>query len=124
MENFTKQTEMQNVTQESNTGQRIIKVIFGIIEIILAFRIVLKLMGANAGNAFVKGIYNISHPFVKLFEGIFSGSTTGGTETVGVFEPATLIAMIVIGIVAMIVIMLMPNSSNRTKKTQYMEHDE
>jgi len=124
MNKITKQTEMQNVTQKSNNVQRITYVIFSLIEILLAMRLVFKLLGANSENAFVKGIYNITHPLVKIFEGIFARSTLSGSESISVFEPATLIAMVVIGIIAWILMMLVPQSSNSSKKTEYMENDE
>jgi len=124
MKQITKQTEMQNVTQKSNNVQRITYVIFSIIEILLAMRLVFKLLGANSANAFVKGIYNITHPLVKIFEGIFSHSTVSGSESISVFEPGTLIAMVVIGIIAWILMMLLPESSNSSRKTEYMENDE
>ena len=124
MKQITKQTKMQNVTQKSNNVQRIMYVIFSIIEILLAMRLVFKLLGANSENAFVKGIYNITHPLVKIFEGIFSHSTVSGSESISVFEPGTLIAMVVIGIIAWILMMLLPESSNSSRKTEYMENDE
>ena len=124
MKQITKQTEMQNVTQKSNNVQRIAYVIFSIIEILLAMRLVFKLLGANSANTFVKGIYNITHPLVILFEGIFSRTTVSGSENISVFEPGTLIAMVVIGIIAWIVMMLIPESRNSLKKTEYTENDE
>jgi len=124
MKQITKQTEMQNVTQKSNNVQRITYVIFSIIEILLAMRLVFKLLGANSANAFVKGIYNITHPLVMIFEGIFSRTTVSGSENISVFEPGTLIAMVVIGIIAWIVMMLIPESRNSLKKTEYTENDE
>jgi len=124
MKQITKQTEMQNVTQKSNNVQRITYVIFSIIEILLAMRLVFKLLGANSANAFVKGIYNITHPLVMIFEGIFSRTTVSGSENISVFEPGTLIAMIVIGIIAWILMMLIPESRNSLKKTEYTENDE
>ena len=124
MKQITKQTEMQNVSQESSIIQRIIYVLFGIIELVLAFRLIFKLMGANAGNAFVHGIYNVSHPFVKIFEGIFSNATVCGTENITIFEPGTLISMLVIGIIAFILMTLMPKSNDSSKKTEYTEHNE
>ena len=124
MKQITKQTEMQNVTHKSNNVQRITYVIFSIIEILLAMRLVFKLLGANSENAFVKGIYNITHPLVMIFEGIFSRTTVNGSENISVFEPGTLIAMIVIGIIAWILMMLIPESRNSLKKTEYTENDE
>jgi len=124
MKQITKQTEMQNVTQKSNNVQRITYVIVSLIEILLAMRLVFKLLGANSDNAFVKGIYNITHPLVKIFEGIFSRTTVSGSENISVFEPATLIAMVVLGIIAWILMMLIPDSRNSSKKTEYTEDDE
>ena len=124
MKQITKQTEMQNMTQKSNMVQRIMYVIFGIIELLLAFRLVFKLMGANSANAFVHGIYNITHPFVKIFEGIFSNSTVSGTENITILEPATLIAMLVVGIIAFILMTLIPQSTNSSKKTEYTENND
>jgi len=124
MKQITKQTHMQNATQENNIWQRILKVIFGIIEMILAFRLVFKLMGASSENTFVRGIYNITHPLVKIFEGIFSRSTASGSENVRVFEPATLIVMLLIGIIALIFMTLMPSTGKSSRKSEYTEHEE
>ncbi len=124
MEQMTRQTETRNTKQESNIVQRIIGVIFGVIEILLAFRLVFKLLGANPTNGFVQGIYNITQPFVGIFEGIFSRVTTSGAETTAVFEPATLIAMVVVALIAWIVLKLMtPRSSTRVERTEYTEQD-
>ena len=58
---------------------------FHIIEMMLSFRLVFKLMGANSENTFVQGIYNITYHFVKLFEIIFSRSIVSGSESGWVF---------------------------------------
>jgi flagellar biogenesis protein FliO len=124
MEDMTRQTETRNIKQESNTAKRIIGTIFSIIEILLAFRLIFKLLGANPTNGFVQGIYNLTQFFVGIFEGIFSRATTSGAETTAVFEPATLIAMVVVAIIAWVVLKLMtPRSSTRVERTEYTEHD-
>jgi len=124
MEDMFKQTEMRETKQESHIVQNIIGIIFVLIEILLAFRLVFKLLGANPINGFVKGIYSGTQFFVGSFEGIFSRTTTGGLETTAVFEPATLIAMVVIALIAWGVLKLIkPRTSNRFERTEYMEHD-
>ncbi|HAM63758.1 MAG TPA: hypothetical protein DCP62_09000 [Erysipelotrichaceae bacterium] len=96
----------------------IVMILFSIIEVLLGFRFVFKLMGANASNVFVSGIYNFTQFFVGIFEGIFSKATTGGAETEAVFEPATLIAIIVVGLIAWGVMKLMAQTAQRTRSTQ------
>lgn len=109
METHTKETV---TTEESGTGQAtntptkrestgsqsiqyVIYWIFGVLEVLLAFRLVLKLFGANPGSGFVSWIYNFSAGFVWPFWGIFPNPTTEGAVTTAVFEPATLVAIIV-----------------------------
>lgn len=75
---------------------QIIWYILGVIEVILAFRVILKLLGANAFSGFVSFIYAISGPFALPFSGIL-GTTVSSSS---VFEWSTLIAMIVYFIVA------------------------
>lgn len=74
---------------------QIIWYIFGFIEIVLAFRFVLKLLGANPEAGFTKFVYGVSSPFAAPFLNIFSSSTTRGAETTSYFEWSTLVAAIV-----------------------------
>jgi cellobiose-specific phosphotransferase system component IIC len=118
----TKQTETENTEQESHTGQRFVGIIFGIIEIMLTFRLIFKLLGANAANSFVHGLYSASQFFIGAFEGIFSRVNTGGGATITVFEPATLIAMVVVALLAWVVLKLMtPRNGTRVARTENTE---
>jgi len=74
---------------------QIIWYILGIIEVVLAFRVLLKLLGANAGSGFTNFIYTVSDPFALPFAGIL-----GVTGSVMILEWSTLIAMAVYAIVA------------------------
>jgi hypothetical protein len=74
--------------------------LLGIIETFFAFRLIFKLLGANAGSTFVSLIYSISGAFMAPFSGIFRTAVTKGIETKSVLEPATIIAMIVYAVVA------------------------
>lgn len=111
--------ETRHTTTEGNMGKRIILVIFSLVEVLLAFRFFFKLIGANASNVFVNGIYSFTQFFVGIFEGIFSTATTPGAETEAIFEPATLIAIIVVALIAWAIMKLMPTSStSQVQKSQ------
>ena len=88
-----------NILRGGSGISRIIATIFSIIELVLAFRFILKLLGANAGNSLVQGLYDITQPFIGLFEGIFATMNTNIFGIHGVFEPATVIAVVVISFI-------------------------
>lgn len=74
---------------------QIIWYIFGFIEIVLAFRFALKLLGANPEAGFTKFVYGLSSPFAAPFLNIFHASATPGVETTSFFEWSTLVAAFV-----------------------------
>ncbi len=78
----------------------IVYFLFGALELLLAIRVVLYLVGANAGNGFASFIYGLSAPFVALFASLLQNPTLGGTS---VLEVTTIIAMLVWAIVAWLV---------------------
>ncbi len=123
-EQMTKETETYKTKQDSNIVQRIIYTISGVISAVLAFRLIFKLLGANPENVFVRGIYAFIQPIVGVFEGIFSSATINGAETTAVFEPATLIAMVVIALISWVVLKLItPRSGNLIERTEYTKHN-
>jgi uncharacterized protein YggT (Ycf19 family) len=75
---------------------QIIWYILGIIEVLLAFRIILKLLGASTQSGFTSFIYAISSPFALPFAGILGKTGISGM----ILEWSTLIAMAVYAIVA------------------------
>ncbi|MCJ7826156.1 YggT family protein [Patescibacteria group bacterium] len=81
---------------------QVIWYILGIIEVVLAFRILLKLLGANSQSGFTSFIYAISNPFALPFAGILG--ITDISEMI--LEWSTLIAMAVYAIVAYGIVML------------------
>src|SRR3990170_5634114 len=68
---------------------------FGILDILLAFRLVFKLTGAGTSSAFVAFIYGITGLFILPFEGIFRRGISPGIETTAILEPATIVAFFV-----------------------------
>ncbi len=79
---------------------RIIDFIFGVLEVLLALRIVLHALGANPGNAFADLVYGLTNPFVALFSTLFTNPVIGRTA---VLELTTIVAMIVYAILAWII---------------------
>lgn len=102
---------------DESITRRILYVTVAIIETILGFRFVFKLAGANPTNGVVAFLYNISDFFVSGFASIFSPSTNNGFETASVFEPGTLIAMIVVALIALAIFKLMPASTSIDRHT-------
>jgi hypothetical protein len=84
-------------------GTQIVWYILGVIEVLLLFRFVLKLLGANAGAGFTRFIYGITYIFTTPFTSVFRITyiTTGS-----IFEWTTLLAMLVYWIIAIGIIKL------------------
>ena len=73
-----------------------------ILEVLLAFRFVLKLMGANAAAGFTNFIYVATWPFTTPFLAVFQRTTIEGS----VFEWTTLLAMLVYWMIGLALINL------------------
>lgn len=71
--------------------------LLGIIETLLVFRVILKLIAANPGSPFSAFIYNISYPFAYPFLGMVA---TPVIPNGSVFEWSSLIGMLVYAAVA------------------------
>ncbi|HVI60679.1 MAG TPA: hypothetical protein VM535_00825 [Candidatus Saccharimonadales bacterium] len=90
--------EVSEATPAGTTvAQRIIWYIAGILLVLLAFRFVLALLGANPNNSFADFIYTTSHPFVAPFFSLFGYDLQYGVSR---FEIYTLVAMAVYAVVA------------------------
>ncbi|MEI6778739.1 MAG: YggT family protein [Chloroflexales bacterium] len=70
--------------------------VFSVINILLAIRFALLLLGANEVSGFVSFIYRLSHAFVLPFRGIFVEPVLGTS----VFEWAALIGIIIYSLLA------------------------
>lgn len=95
MDNNIKKSRNENAKY-----RKIVYYILGLVEALLAFRLVFKLLGANPGSDFVSLIYTVSKGFLIPFNGIFRSAVTQGIETKSVLEPTTIIAMIVYALIA------------------------
>ena len=84
-------------------GTQIVWYIVGLLEAVLAFRFVLKLLGANPGAGFTSFIYGITYPFAAPFLSVFKISNVNGS----IFEWTTLLAMLVYWLIAMAIAKLL-----------------
>jgi hypothetical protein len=72
-----------------------------VIEALLGFRLAFLLSEANASNGFVDFIYDVTKPLVEPFQGIIANDTLNSG---GIFEPATVIGMVVYLLAAVLII--------------------
>lgn len=77
-------------------GTQIVWYILGIVEVLLAFRFVLKLLGANPDAGFSSFIYGVTYIFATPFLNVFKVARVEGS----ILEWTTLLAMLVYWIVA------------------------
>jgi hypothetical protein len=115
-------TEIINppVVNEATKSQKIEYVIyflFGVLEILLAFRLILKLTGASLTSGFVRLIYSLTGIFILPFNGIFSKGYAQGVETTSVLEPATIVAIFVYILLAWGIVKLIRISSGEKQES-------
>jgi uncharacterized protein YggT (Ycf19 family) len=72
---------------------RIVYWLLGILEALLAFRLVFKFLGSDPGGNFVSFIYTYSGPLVTPFSGIIRTAVNNGIEII------TIIAMIIYALI-------------------------
>lgn len=77
-------------------GTQIVWYVLGLVEILLAFRFILKLLGANAEAGFTSFIYMVTGPLAAPFLAVFRISKVQGS----IFEWTTILAMFVYWVIA------------------------
>src|ERR1035437_10801281 len=83
---------------------QVIWYILGVIDLLLAFRMTLKALGANPSSGFASLVYALSNPLTLPFSGIL-GVT--GTSQGNFFEWSTIIAAVVYALIALGLVELM-----------------
>ncbi|MDP3994000.1 MAG: YggT family protein [bacterium] len=84
-------------------GTQIVWYIAGLLEVLLAFRFVLKLLGANASAGFTSFIYGITQPLAAPFLSVFKITRVEGS----VFEWTTVLALLVYWLIAIAIAKLL-----------------
>jgi uncharacterized protein YggT (Ycf19 family) len=92
------------------TVTRVITLFFTVLEVLLLVRFTLKLLGANAAQPLVAGLYGITEPLVRPFQGIWPQ-----TNTPVVFDLPALLAIVFLFLVAALIVALVRAiAGNRT----------
>jgi hypothetical protein len=101
--NLNEKKQSIATANQNSTIARMVNIVyflFAALEMLLAVRVILYLVGANPDNSFASFIYRLSEPFVTLFASLLQNPTVNGT---GVLEITTLIAMLVWAIMSWLV---------------------
>ena len=83
-------------TQPLFRGTQIVWYVLGLIEVLLAFRLALKILEANPAAGFTSFIYGVTYIFTAPFLNVFHITTISGS----IFEWPTVLAMFVYLVVA------------------------
>lgn len=81
-------------------SRQVIYYLLSLLEVLLGFRFIFMLLGANPRSGFTSFLYSITGIFIAPFSGIFSPISTTGLASRSVFDPATLIAMLIYALAA------------------------
>lgn len=83
-------------------GTQVVWYLLSLLEVVLAFRFILKLTAANAGAGFTNFIYGITWVFTAPFLAVFPRTAVENS----IFEWTTLLAMLVYWMIAVAIIRL------------------
>lgn len=83
-------------TKSLYKGTQIVWYILGILEILLMFRLILKLLAANPLAGFSSFVYTVSYPLAVPFLNVFRVTRVDGS----IFEWTTILAMLVYWLIA------------------------
>lgn len=84
-------------------GTQIVWYILGLAEVLLAFRVALKLLGANPEAGFTSFIYNVTYVLAAPFLSVFGMTKVAGS----IFEWTTILAMFVYWVIAFGIVKLL-----------------
>jgi|GEM_PF-915247 len=116
---YTDEAVSENVTIDRVLARRaaldrisnVIWFVVGMLEIAIGLRVAFRLLEANQGSGFVTFIYDVTEPFVRPFQGIFTDPASDGA----VLDTAALTAMVIWAIVAWGIVRLMWLLFDRTE---------
>lgn len=90
-------------------AERLVWLITAVIDVLLAMRFLFKLLGASAQSAFTSLLYGVTTPLVGPFQGMFGNSSQSGY----VFEPASLVAIVIYTLIGWAIVALIRISQSR-----------
>lgn len=102
---------------------RVVWFVFGLIEVLIAIRFVLELLGANAKAGFVQFVYAASGIFMTPFVAIFSSPRVASGSIV---EWSALLAIVVYALISWGIVALIQavNPRRRSDTVEQVERDE
>ena len=106
-------TPVRTGATNKETTEYLIYFFFGFLEIILAFRLILKLTGASIASSFVGFIYGVTGIFILPFQGIFRQAYV----STSVLEPSVIVAIFVYILLAWGIVKLLRISSGEQQKS-------
>jgi len=92
--------EVQVVDTSGSLLYQLVNLIIGMVELSLAFRFFLRLMGANPGSDFVAFIYQITAPLMVPFQAVFGAAPVAEG---GIVEWSVLLAMLVYAVLGYLI---------------------
>ena len=113
VEQQTRRVDTDVKADSKSTLGNIVWYILGVVEILLAFRFVLKLFGANPNSGFVDFIYNVSGVLTAPFDNIFNVASSNTGDIQSVFEPSILVAAAVYVLIAWGIVKLININQDR-----------
>ena len=90
------------------TFTRVVVLLFTVLEVLLFVRFLLKLSGANQSQALVAGLYGVTEPLVRPFQGIFAIPADSA------FDVAALMAIVFLFLVAALIVALVKAIAGRS----------
>jgi len=90
------------------TFTRVVALLFTVLEVLLLVRFLLKLSGANQSQALVAGLYGVTEPLVRPFQGIFAIPADSA------FDVAALMAIVFLFLVAALIVALVKAIAGRS----------
>jgi hypothetical protein len=92
-------------------AENLLNLFFGLVELLLGLRVILKLFGANTGNDFVSWVYNMSDTLMQPFRGIFPVHVF---ENKYVLEFSAVFAMLMYAVLALVILAVINAADNRS----------
>lgn len=83
---------------------RVIYFVFGVVEILIALRVLLKLIAANTESGFTRFIYGITGPFVAPFQGTVASPTAANGSAL---ELSSILAIVIYLLISWLAVRLM-----------------
>ena len=113
-------TTVSAQTRPLYRGTQIVWYLVGILEVLLGFRFILKLLAANPAAGFTNFIYAITEPFAAPFLNVFSIPRVEGS----ILEWTTLLAMLVYFLIALAIVKLLVMSKPVSRPEAAIKLDE